>query len=147
MKIDFLKEYDLANPNYSIFRIYDFNSEEVNRLVELFRELVEGKVSEIDLRQYTFIGSIGGVNLVLRLGSDDRGIVQISEFDFVCTLSKQGWENAIDLAQPFSESDDMNGYQWLYDRKRSTKYTRSYARAALIMAGSIYCGSRHRKPS
>jgi hypothetical protein len=115
MKIDFLKEYDLANPKDSIFRIYDFNSEEVKRLVGLFKELAEGNVSEIDLGNCTFIGSIGGVNLVLRLGSDDRGVFQMSELEFVCSLSKKGWENAIDLAQPFSEYDDRNGYQWLYD--------------------------------
>ena len=115
MKIDFLKEYDSTNPKDSIFRIYDFNSEEVNKLLVIFSELVEGKVQESDLKDYSFIRSVGGINLVLKLGSNDIGVFQISELDFVCTLSKAGWENAIDLALPFSESEGINGYQWLYD--------------------------------
>jgi len=115
MKIEFLKEYNSANPKESIFRIYDFNSGEIKKLVVIFSELANGKVSEIDLRNQTFINPVGDVNLVLQLGSIDKGIFKRSENVFVCSLSKAGWENAIDLVQPFAESEDINGYQWLYD--------------------------------
>ena len=81
----------------------------------LFHDVAEGFVSEIDLGHQNFICPIGDVVLKLRLGSMDEGIIQISDNDFVCTLSKSGWENAIDLAQPIIESEDINGYQWLYD--------------------------------
>lgn len=115
MKIDCIKEYELFNPKDSILRIYDFNTEGVKKLLMIFGELAEGKVPEIDLGHYSFISSVGGINLILKIGTDDIGVEQTSESDFVCTLTKSGWENAINLAQPFSESVDANRFQWLYD--------------------------------
>ena len=98
MKIEFLTNYDSSNPKDCIFRIYDFNSEEVKKLVVIFREVAEGVTPEIDLGHQNFICPIGGVTLELRLGSIDEGIFQISDNNFLCTLSKSGWENAINLA-------------------------------------------------
>ena len=122
MKIEFLTNYDSSNPKDCIFRIYDFNSEEVKKLVVIFREVAEGVTPEIDLGHQNFICPIGGVTLELRLGSIDEGIFQISDNDFLCTLSKSGWENAIDLAQPFVESENINGYQWLYDLNSNIEF-------------------------
>jgi hypothetical protein len=115
MKIDIIENYDQNNPNEKIFRIYDFRSNEVNDLIRLLNKLVANEKTEVDLKAQNYIQSIAGVNLVLECGERDEGISHLQEENFVCRLSKEGWENAIELLKPFAESENQKGFQWLYD--------------------------------
>ncbi len=115
MKIDFLEAYDRNNHENGIFRIYNFDSEEVKKLLRILDRLIECENSRIDLGTYSFVHSIGDVRLILECGNLDSGISRQSKSDFVCTLLKEGWENAIELLKPFAESNMQDGFQWLYD--------------------------------
>jgi hypothetical protein len=72
-------------------------------------------MDELELTSLSFVQPEHGINFVLKTGSQDEGVSQISSKKFICVLSKDGWKNAKDLTQPFCEMNLINGYQWLYD--------------------------------
>jgi hypothetical protein len=57
---------------------------------------------------------VDGCHLILKVARWDDGIIQITETDFECKLTKIDWENAVYLIEDFCEGN-LTGYQWLSD--------------------------------
>jgi hypothetical protein len=110
MKLEFLAS---GSPDCPLLRLYDFDSLAVMRLRELFRRLSDESLSNTPLYEQEAIEAIGGCRLDLRLGSRDRGIVQTGPLSFECTLTTEGWSEVVDLMEPFCDSANVKGHQWL----------------------------------
>jgi hypothetical protein len=115
MKIEYLSHTDPAYPNESIFRIFDFDTNEASKFREIVSKLAQGKISESELNELPFIVPVEGCRLVLKTGAKNRGIVEVSKKSFECILKKEAWGNAHDLIEPFCDYINSNVYQWLYD--------------------------------
>jgi len=115
MKIEYLSNTDLAHPNDSILRIFDFDTEEASKFRDIVSKLAHGKTSKFDLNNMPFIFPVKDCRLVLKKGTKNRGVIQVSQKSFDCILKKEAWKNAYDLIGPFCDSSNSNGHQWLYD--------------------------------
>jgi len=107
MKLEYLAD---ASP--PLIRLYEFNQAEVRQLRELVSSLVAGTRQSVALQSEAWAKSIDGCCLNLRLGNRDRGILPVSDLNFECTLTSDGWSNVEGLLDPFCESE-IAGYQWL----------------------------------
>jgi hypothetical protein len=115
MKIEYLTNTDPTHPKDSILRIFDFTSSEACQFRGILSKLANGSISEIDLSGLPFVTSIGGCHLVLKVGSKDKGVIRFSDTMFECILTKLTWENAEGLVEPFCDTREVSGYQWLYN--------------------------------
>lgn len=115
MKIEYLSHTDPAHPNDSILRIFDFDTTEASKFREIVYKLARGKISEFELNDLPFIVPVKSCRLVLKKGTKNRGVIQVSKKSFECILKKEAWENVHDLIGPFCDSISSNVYQWLYD--------------------------------
>jgi hypothetical protein len=110
MKLEFLAS---GSPDCPLIRLYDFDNAAVVLLREVFRRLSDASVSNTPLHEQKAIEAVDGCRLDLRLGSRDSGIVQTGPLRFECILTTEGWSEVVDLMEPFCESENMKGYQWL----------------------------------
>jgi hypothetical protein len=114
MKIEYLSNTDPAHSKRSILRIFDFDTSEACQFRGMLSQLSDGSTTRIDLTDISFVKSIADCQLVLKVGKWDKGVIINSKNRFECVLTRDGWENAKDLVEPFCEGDS-SGYQWLYD--------------------------------
>ena len=99
----------------SMIRLYDFTPDQIRQLIAVFLTLADSHQSSIKLHEMPFIESLGGCELVLVLGSADRGISPTSkEKSFQCELTSESWRRAASLAEPFLKAP-TGVYQWLCD--------------------------------
>ena len=115
MKIEHLTNTNPAHPKDSILRIFDFTSSEACQFRDILSKLADGSISEFDLSGLPFVTSIGGCRLTLKVGSRDKGVIRFSDTAFECILTKLTWENAEAFVEPFCDTKDFSGYQWLYN--------------------------------
>lgn len=111
MKLEYLFE---ASPDCPLLRLYSFALLEVLLLRQRADELSSGKLRKLALHKEPGIEPISDVELLLRLGERDQGIVQIAPLHFECVLSSTGWTDVSYLLGPFCEND-QTGFQWLVD--------------------------------
>jgi hypothetical protein len=114
MKIEHLPNTDPEHPKDSIIRAFDFDSSEACHFRNILSSLANGSISEINLSGLPFVSAVGGCNLVLKVGTTDKGTIQVSNDVFECTLTSDTWQNAEGLVEPFCKGN-LKGYQWLYN--------------------------------
>jgi hypothetical protein len=114
MKIEYLTQTNPAHPKDSILRILDFDSSEACQFRAILSKLADGSITKTDLSGIPFIAAIADCHLVLNVGLSDKGIIVHSENTFECILTKNSWEDAVGLVEPFCEGN-LSGYQWLYN--------------------------------
>ena len=109
MKLEYLAD---GSPDCPLIRLYDFDRNEIGKLLLALHDLSSGTVQQVSLPQQPFIESIDACELNLVSAGQDHGIVQIqsSKFNFKC--SQSGWDNLICLVEPFSTIAN-NSFQWL----------------------------------
>ena len=115
MKIEYLTNVNPNQPKDSIFRIFDFNSSEARQFRDILSKLADGSSTETDLNSFPFVKSVADVLFVLKVGSKDKGVISHSENYFECVLTRDAWEDARAFVEPFCETTDVSGYQWLYN--------------------------------
>jgi hypothetical protein len=109
MKLEYLAD---GSPDCPLVRLYDFDRDEIGKLLLALRDLSSRTVQQVSLHQQPFIESIGACELNLVSATQDHDIVQIqtSRFDF--KRSQSGWDDLIRLIEPFSAVAN-NSFQWL----------------------------------
>lgn len=114
MKVEHLTNTNPDHPKDSILRVFDFDSSEACKFRDILSKLANGSISEINLSNIPFIMPIGDCCLILKVGSKDKGIINISNNVFECILTKTTWDNAEGLVELFCEGK-LTGHQWLYN--------------------------------
>lgn len=114
MKIEYLTNIDSTNPKDSILRIFDFDSSEACQFRDILSKLADGSTTTIDLNSIPLFTPLDNCHLVLRVGSSDKGVIILSGNALECILTRDGWQDAEGLVEPFCEGN-ISGYQWLYD--------------------------------
>jgi len=109
MKIEYLAEGSAECP---LIRLYRFDRTEVQELQQLVKSLSTSSLHEVSLKDKSWVESVGGCGINLRLGERDEGIRQRGPLSFECVLTSDGWKNVDGLLEPFCEPD-ASGYQWL----------------------------------
>jgi hypothetical protein len=111
MKIEFLPD---GSPDCPLIRLYAFDRTEALRLREIANTLASGFQETVALHAEPRMEPIGGIELDLRLGPQDSGVVQKAQLKFECVLTKNGWDDVSFWLQPFCETE-TGGFQWLID--------------------------------
>jgi hypothetical protein len=115
MKIEYLTKINPDHPKDSILRIFDFNSSEACEFRNILSRLADGSSSETDMNSLPFVTSVANCRLVLKVGSKNKGLISLPNNAFECILTRDTWEDAQGLVEPFCDTNDAAGYQWLYD--------------------------------
>src|SRR5829696_6374490 len=117
MKLEFLHNINdgrrcRATVN-QLVRLYNFNAHQAQMLRNAIQESLIDNHEELDLSTLDFIEPLN-CTLVLRLNTEDAGIVTADKQEFFCDLKPETYRKMIDLMDPFCK-EELNGYQWLYD--------------------------------
>jgi hypothetical protein len=114
VKIEYLAEACTECP---LIRLYRFDLTEVQELQQLVKQLSTSSLHEVSLKDKSWVESVGGCGITLRLGERDEGIRQCGPLNFECVLTSDGWNNVQGLLEPFCESN-ATGYQWLINTSK-----------------------------
>jgi hypothetical protein len=109
VKIEYLADGSTECP---LIRLYRFDRTEVQELAQLVKQLSTSSFHEVSLKDKSWVESVGGCGINLRLGERDEGIRQCGPVSFECVLSSDGWNNVGGLLESFCESN-ATSYQWL----------------------------------
>jgi hypothetical protein len=112
MKIDHLTKTNPDHPKDSILRIFDFDVSEACQFRELLLSLADGSATMIDLNSISFVEGVDGCHLFLKVGTGSKGVIVLLKNTFECILTRDDWDVAKDLVEPFCEGN-LSGYQWL----------------------------------
>ena len=96
-----------------LVRLYAFKKIEAIKFRDELQDLLSRNKRFLQLGTLEFIQS-RNCNLVLRISSEDAGIISENKVDFYCDLTPAGYEKMILLLEPFC-TKETKGYQWLYE--------------------------------
>jgi hypothetical protein len=114
VKIDYLEDGSDACP---LVRLYDFDSEDAQRLRRTFQALAEGSIERVSLEA---VESVDGTHLTFVRSARDGSVTKIGLKNFEVALSFEGWLTAADLIAPFCGGS--TGYQWLAPQSRGIQW-------------------------
>ena len=111
MRLEYLPD---GAPDCPLIRLYDFDRRAVATLRNLVAELADGSRSEILVHELPSIEPLNGCQLALELGKRDLGVIPGQRPNsFRCVLTDSTWEGVAELIEPFCESQQIAGFQWL----------------------------------
>ena len=113
MKMEFIDDEGVHD--CPLIRLFQFETEDVIWLREMFDSLASGSQTFIPLHEQKGIEAVDGCRLDLRVGTRDMGIIQKGPLTFECTLTTEGWSEVASLAEPFCEAAKPGTFQWLND--------------------------------
>ena len=119
MKIEFLDDISQGGKYTQIvsdhlIRFYDFDFTQAIKFKELIEENIIGQHKSLDIFLQPFIKNVN-CNLIFRLSEKDYGAKTTDKENFVCDLTLDSYKHMVYLLEPFCQSEDAGGYQWLYD--------------------------------
>lgn len=118
MQLDYIPNINEYGDN--IVRLFDFDRAEAEKFRNLVVQTIIKKNEQIDLSAIDFIEP-RNCNLILRIASEDLGVVKAGRKKFYCDLTIEGYEQMISLLDPFCKRE-TKGYQWLYDLDTETDF-------------------------
>jgi hypothetical protein len=118
MKLEFLDEISSGGQfkgvvTDQLVRLYEFDQIQANDFKKAIQQTLIENGCQLNLIEVVFIEAIN-CNLTLRISEIDTGINSSDNSFFFCDLTRNSYENMINLIEPFCQKDS-NGYQWLYD--------------------------------
>jgi hypothetical protein len=69
-----------------------------------FKRLSTGEISTVKVSDIPGVFSADGSDIVLALSEGDEGVSSLSKGDFNWSLTKRGWDDLVELLQPFVEN-------------------------------------------
>ena len=115
VKIEFLKS---ASPDRPLIRWYEFQADEAYHLRQIALRLASGTCQAIVFHKEPRVLPVGGCQLILGCGEEDRGVFETGPSHFEWILTKSGWFNVAGLIRPFARGN-LSGFQWLSDRGKT----------------------------
>ena len=118
MKLEFLDDISNGGQFQSVMtdrlvRLYDFDQIQADKFRKTIQQTLIDQGRQLSLNEIDFIESVN-CSLTLRISEKDLGIKSNDNSTFFCDLTSNGYENMINLIEPFCKKDN-DGYQWLYD--------------------------------
>ncbi|MBE9584347.1 hypothetical protein IM792_07805 [Mucilaginibacter sp. JRF] len=118
MKLEFLNDVSDGGKfpqvvTDQLIRLYDFDSLQADALRQEITSVIIQRGEDLKLSQLKFIEHFN-CDLTLHLSDTDTGIIAVDEADFICDLTKGGYENMVNLLEPFCVEAEA-GHQWLYE--------------------------------
>lgn len=110
VKLDYLRD---GTDDCPLIRLYEFQSEEMQRLQRSFERLASGAAERVALDEVTPIESVDGTQLTFSRAASDNGVASSGQQSFEVQLTPRGWRRCVELLEPFCKSS--SGYQWLCD--------------------------------
>ena len=118
MELDFIDNINEYGEN--VVRLYNFDKYEAIKFRDLVKDTIVDKKQKLVLSQVDFIKT-HNCNLILGLFKTDEGIFSVDHKTFYCALTLEGYNNLLNLIEPFCEKD-TRGYQYLYDIDNPTDF-------------------------
>lgn len=109
MKLEFLRA---GSPDCPLIRLYDFDSREAQRLLQIALQLAGQRDLAIPLHAETIVTPIDTCELTLRCADGRAGVRELSPMKFEWVSSDGGWLDIASLIQPFCQ-EDAAAHQWL----------------------------------
>src|SRR5262245_28055469 len=111
MKIEFIRN----STNGPMIHLSDFSNDEVMEIKEMIDRLSAGEVQSVALHHHALVNPADNCHLTLKPGPENKGITYSrDESQFVCTLTKEHYENMSELIRSFAEHAlEMEGFEWL----------------------------------
>ncbi len=111
MKLGFLD--NINEYGDQVVRLYDFNSSEATRFRDAVQNTVIEAMQPLDLNTLDFIEHVN-CKLILHISETDEGILSMDNQTFFCDLTVEGYENMIQLIEPFCLKESKS-FTMLYD--------------------------------
>jgi len=118
MELDFIDNINEFGEN--VVRLYNFDKYQAIKFRDLIKDTIVKRKQKLVLSQVDFI-EIRNCNLILGLFKTDEGIFSVDHKTFYCALTLEGYNNLLNLIEPFCEKD-TRGYQYLYDIDNPTDF-------------------------
>lgn len=118
MKLDYIQDINEYGDN--IVRLFDFGRQEAILFRDAIYQVILIDQEELDLSTLNFI-QMADYNLTLVLSDEDEGIFSNRDLNFICSLTKESYQNMISLLEPFCIKE-TKGYQYLYDLDSPTDF-------------------------
>ena len=118
MELDFIDNINEFGEN--VVRLYNFDKYQAIKFRDLIKDTIVKRKQKLVLSQVDFI-EIRNCNLILGLFKTDEGILSVDHKTFYCALTLEGYNNLLNLIEPFCEKD-TKGYQYLYDIDNPTDF-------------------------
>jgi hypothetical protein len=110
MKLEYLHE---GSDHCPLIRLFDFTRGEAAQFALVTADLAARRIQRMALHELSFIRSVGRCQLTLCIDARDAGVKRISQTDFECRLTVDGWDEVTDFVGPFVAGS--SGYQWLVE--------------------------------
>ncbi len=118
MELDFIDNINEFGEN--VVRLYNFDKYQAIKFRDLIKDTIVKRKQKLVLSQVDFI-KIRNCNLILGLFKTDEGIFSVDHKTFYCALTLGGYNNLLNLIEPFCEKDSK-GHQYLYDIDNPTDF-------------------------
>jgi len=118
LELDFIDNINEFGEN--VVRLYNFDKFQAIKFRDLIKDTIVKRKQKLDLSQVDFIET-HNCNLILGLFKKDEGIFSVDKKTFYCALTLEGYNNLLNLIEPFCEKDSK-GYQYLYDIDNPTDF-------------------------
>jgi hypothetical protein len=109
MKVEYVRDGAIDTP---LIRLHDFDAEGASAVHQLISDLSAGRRDEVQLHAEGGVESINGCRLILRVGDGDQGIIH-GAGAFVCTLTRDTWDDVAARMEPFCEDAQPGTFQYL----------------------------------
>lgn len=118
MKLEFLDDINNGGQfkgvvTDQLVRLYDFDQIQADNFKQTIQQTLIEHGRQLNLYEIDFIEAVN-CNLTLRISEKDLGIKSNDNSTYFCDLTRNSYENMINLIEPFCKKDS-SGYQWLYD--------------------------------
>ena len=114
MKIEYIES---GSEDCPLVRLFGFEESDVASLRDACLSLAAGSIAEFRLDSQSWVESMVGCNLILRLGVKNLGARWGKRVNdaFTIELNSEGWLDVSDRIQPFITNHTC-GFQWLEDQ-------------------------------
>ena len=96
-----------------LIRLYDFDTVQATLFQQAIKYKLIEKSEPLILNNLEFIEAIN-CTLTLKIAGEGKGIEKRSNNNFVCLLTKDDYNEMVNLIEPYLTR--LSGYQWLYDK-------------------------------
>jgi hypothetical protein len=111
MRVEFFPD---GNHDCPAILFYGCPSAGAEALIATFRSLAEGPATNVPLHQVPDLFPVGDVQVFATSPPGNAGVQQLSSLAFRWRKDREGWLEAVELAEPVARSDPGEGSRFQY---------------------------------
>lgn len=93
-----------GTPDAPLILFFGNDQTAIKGISTCFKHLSTGEMSTVKVSDIPGVFSADGSDIVLAVSERDEGVSSLSEREFNWSLTKRGWDDLVELLQPFVES-------------------------------------------